>query len=74
MLRPSRLTAAVDRRLLRVVHTRARRRSPLLSLLPAHWLDPLLVPTAKRLRTKLMTGLLVLSVLLVATVFWVALQ
>lgn len=70
MLTASRLMAAVDRRLLKLIHARARRRSPILRLLPLRWLGPVLAPTARRLRVKLVTAAVVLSVLLVGVVFW----
>lgn len=74
MLKPSELRLALDRWLLELVQTRARRRSPILRLLPHRWLAPVLEPTAKRLRTKLITGLLVLGIPLLTATFWLALQ
>lgn len=70
----SRLTVAIDRRLLDLVRARARQRSPILGLLPDRWLTPLLASSARRLRRRLMTGLLALSVLILGAVFWLALQ
>lgn len=70
----SQLTIAIDRRLLELVRARARRRSPLLGLLPDRWLTPLLASSARRLRRRLATGLLAFSVLTLGAVFWLALQ
>lgn len=74
MLCPIQLTAAVDRRLVGVIRARARRRSTILRLLPDDWLTPLLAPSARRLRTRLVTGLAALLLLILGAAFWVALQ
>ncbi len=74
MLTPSQLSETVDQRLLELVQARARKRSTILRLLPARWLAPLLAPCAKRLRAKLVTALLTLSILPVGAVFWLALH
>ena len=74
MLRPSLLTAKVDRRLVGLIRARARRRSAILRLLPDHWLTPLLVPTARRLRTRLLTASFALSILIVGAAVWLALR
>jgi hypothetical protein len=71
---PRQLSAAIDRRLLELVRARARQRSPILGLLPDRWLTPLLTPSTRRLRRRLMTGLLALSVLILGAGFWLALQ
>jgi hypothetical protein len=73
MLTPGRLTAAIDRRLLQLVQSRARQQAPILALVPPRWLAPLLAPTVRRLRTKLLTALLVVSALLIGAVLWRAL-
>ena len=70
----SQLTIAIDRRLLELIRARARQRSPILGLLPDRWLTPLLTSSARRLRRRLVTGLLALSVLMIGAVFWLALQ
>jgi hypothetical protein len=50
------LIGKFDRLLGDMLLDRARRRWPLLSLLPAPWLRPLLLPTARRLRISLARG------------------
>lgn len=74
MLSPSQLSSTVDRRLLDLVQVHARRRSTMLRLVPARWLAPLLAPRIKRLRIQLVTAVLALSLVLVSTVTWLALQ
>lgn len=74
MLTPSRLSATIDRRLLELIQARARQRTPILRLLPPRWLAPVLAPTAKRLRTKLLTALLALSAVILGTALWLTLQ
>jgi hypothetical protein len=66
------LTAAIDRHLASLISDRARRRSPILGLLPACWLEPLVAPRVRRLRIKLMAGALGLSLILVGATLYVA--
>jgi hypothetical protein len=64
------LTAAVDRHLASLISGRARRRSPILRLLPAWCLEPVVAPRARRLRIKLMVAALGLSLLLVSATLY----
>ena len=48
------INAAIDRRLERVVVTRARRRSPVLHLVPARWIGVAARPTIVRVRRGLL--------------------
>lgn len=68
------MIAALDRRLLDLIQARARRRSPILRLLPPRWTAPLLVPAAERLRATLLTGLFALSTLVLAAALWLTSQ
>jgi hypothetical protein len=61
------LARVVDRLLVRLLLAGARRRWPLLRLVPSSWLRPLLAPPARRLRRPLGRGALWLSIALAAT-------
>ena len=74
MPRLSQLSATVDRRPVDLIHARARRRSVILRLLPPSLVEPLLAPRVKRLRTKLLTGLLTLSTLILGAAVWLTLH
>ena len=63
---------AIDRQLASLIRRRARRKSPILRLLPAWWLEPLVAPRVRRLRIKLIVGALGLSLLLVGATLSVA--
>jgi hypothetical protein len=58
---------AIDRLLVSLLLGGARRGWPVLRLVPASWLRPLLAPTARRLRRPLGQGMLSLSAALAAT-------
>ncbi len=58
------LTAAIDRRLAGLIRGHARRKSAVLRVVPARWLDPLLASSVRRLRIQLIVGALGLSLLL----------
>jgi hypothetical protein len=66
------LSAAIDRRLTRFILGRGRRRSPILNLLPAQWLEPFLAPRVRRLRIKLIVAGLALTLLLVAALVYLS--
>jgi hypothetical protein len=66
------ITAAIDRRLDRLIRSRARRRHSVLRLLPASWLDPLVAPRVRRLRMKLIVATLGFCLLLAAALLYVA--
>jgi hypothetical protein len=55
---PSRLSAAMDRRLEDLIVAWTRRQWPALRLVPARWLRPAVAPTALRLRRLLSHGVL----------------
>jgi hypothetical protein len=55
---PSRLSAAMDRRLEDPIVARTRRQWPALRLVPARWLRPAVARTALRLRRLLSRGVL----------------
>jgi hypothetical protein len=55
---PSRLSAAMDRRLEDLIVAWTRRQWPALRLVPARWLRPAVAPTALRLRRLLSQGVL----------------
>lgn len=74
MAKLSPLTALLDRRFVAVISARARRQSIVLRLIPDWCLVPLLAPSAKRLRTQLVTVLLALSILIAGAGVWIALQ
>jgi hypothetical protein len=61
------LAGKLDRMLGDVLLARARRRWPLLSLVPARWLRPLLFPAARRLRISLARGAIVTSLTAITT-------
>jgi hypothetical protein len=67
------LTTVVDRRLVGMISARARRRSPILRLLPDRWLGALLASSASRLRNRLVTGLIALSILILGAALWLTL-
>ena len=50
---PTLIVGTLDRKLTSMLIAAARRRWPLLRLLPTRWLHPLLRPTARRLRRSL---------------------
>jgi hypothetical protein len=52
----SELGAAVDRRLAGLIIARLRRSWPLLKLVPASWIVPIVAPRARRLRRSLSRG------------------
>jgi hypothetical protein len=58
---------AIDRLLVSLLLAGARRGWPVLRLVPASWLRPLLAPTARRLRGPLAHVMLSLSLALAAT-------
>lgn len=68
------LIGRVDRRLVGLIRAHVRRRSPVVKFLPDRWLTPLLASSARWLHTKLMTGLAVLSILILGAAFWLALS
>jgi hypothetical protein len=59
---PSRLSAAMDRRLEDLIVAWTRRQWPALRLVPARWLRPAVAPTALRLRRLLSRGVLAAAV------------
>jgi hypothetical protein len=60
--------AAIDQQLAGLILRRARRRYLILRLLPAWWLEPLVAPRVRRLRTTLIVTALGLSLLLVGAI------
>ena len=62
----------LDRRLAKIIMARARRRWPLLTLIPASWLGPLASPLATRLRRSLARGALTASATIVVVIVLVA--
>jgi hypothetical protein len=58
----SRLGAAIDRRLAELIIVRLRRAWPLLKLVPASWVFPIVAPGARRLRRSLSRGAVALAV------------
>lgn len=58
--------AAIDQQLASLILRRARRRHLVLRLMPAWSLEPLVAPSVRRLRIKLIIAALGLSLLLVA--------
>lgn len=66
------LTAAVDRRLVRLIRNRARRNSLVVRLVPARWLGPMVAPRIRRLRIRLTLAALGLSLLLVVALLVIA--
>lgn len=67
------VTPLIDRLLVRLLLAGARRRWPLLRLVPSSWLRALLAPPARRLRRSLGQAALQLSLALAATGALVAL-
>jgi hypothetical protein len=57
--------SALDRRIATLILLQARRRWPLLSLVPAPWMRPLLAPAATRVRRSLTRAALALAVVTV---------
>ena len=68
----SALADRLDRRLANIILTHARRRWPLLTLIPAGWLGPLTSPLATRMRRSLTRGALTTSATIVAVIMLVA--
>ena len=66
------LTQEIDRRLAGLLRDRARRRSWVARLLPPSWLEPLLAPRVRRLRTMLIALAAGLSLLLAAAIVYLA--
>lgn len=66
------LTAAIDRRLASLICRRVRRKSLILRLVPAWWLEPLVAPRVRRLRIKLIVATLGFSLLSAAAILYVA--
>jgi hypothetical protein len=64
---PTLLAGKLDRLLGDMLLTGARRRWPLLSLVPARWLRPLLLPAARRLRISLARGAMFTSLAAITT-------
>lgn len=58
---PTLSVGTLDRLLANVLLAGARRRWPLLSLVPARWLRPLLMPTAARMRNLVARSLLLVA-------------
>jgi hypothetical protein len=54
--------AAIDSRLEELIVTWVRRQSPVLRLVPARWIRPVIKPTVVRLRRSLSLGALALAV------------
>jgi hypothetical protein len=68
----SALADRLDRRLANIILARARRRWPLLTLIPARWLGPLASPLATRLRRSLARGALTTSATIAVVIVLVA--
>ena len=68
----SALADTLDRQLANVILARARRRWPLLTLIPTGWLGPLASPRATRLRRSLARGALTTSATIVVVIVLVA--
>jgi hypothetical protein len=58
--------AAIDQQLASLILRRSRRRYLILRLLPAWWLEPLVMPRVRRLKIKLVIAALGLSLLFAA--------
>ncbi len=65
-------TAAIDRQLASLICRRARRKSLILRLMPAVWLEPLVAPRVRQLRIKLIAAALGFSLLLAAAFLYLA--
>jgi hypothetical protein len=57
----SELGAAIDRRLAELMIGRLRRGWPVLKLMPASWIVPIMAPAARRLRRSLSRGVLIVA-------------
>jgi hypothetical protein len=68
----SALAVRLDRRLAKIILASARRRWPLLTLIPAGWLGPLAAPLATRLRRSLARGVITTSGTIVVVIVLVA--
>ncbi len=67
------LAGRIDRRVAKIILARARRRWPLLTLIPAGWLGPLAIPLATRLRHSLARGAITTSATIGVVIVLVAL-
>lgn len=56
------MLSALDRRIANLILLRARRKWPLLSLVPAPWMRPLLAPAATRVRRQVTRAVLAVAV------------
>jgi hypothetical protein len=65
---PTLVVGRLDRLLAGALLAGARRRWPLLNLVPASWLRRLLLPTARQLRSSLTRGAVFISLTAVATI------
>jgi hypothetical protein len=63
---------AIDRQLACLIRRRARRKSVILRLLPAWWLEPLIAPRVRRLRIQLIVATLGLLLLAAASLYLAA--
>jgi hypothetical protein len=63
---------AIDRQLASLIRRRARRKSLILRLMPALWLEPLIAPRVRRLRITLIVAALGFSLLLAAASLYLA--
>jgi hypothetical protein len=68
----SALANRIDRGLAKIILAHARRRWPLLTLIPAGWLRPLASPLATRLRRSLARGAITTSATIVVVIVLVA--
>jgi hypothetical protein len=59
---PSGVSAAIDKRLEHVVVAWARHRWPPLRVIPARWLQPVVAPTARRIRRLLTRAVLATAI------------
>jgi hypothetical protein len=65
---PTLIAGRLDRLLAGALLARARRRWPLLNLLPTSWLHRLLLPAARQVRSSLTRGAVFISLIAVATI------
>ncbi len=65
---PTVVLGTLDRLLVAVLVAGARRRWPVLSLVPSRWLRPLLLPTARQARSSLGRGAMLISLALIAAI------
>jgi hypothetical protein len=56
------LGAAIDRRLVELIIIRLRRNWPVLELVPASWICPIVAPAARRLRRSVSRGIVTVAV------------